>query len=275
VGEATATTPLDYATEALARAAAPAPDADNVALGLLIVESDASTWTANTDDLKAGSDLEAFDVLPVLPDRLISGPALAIDPDEGEDFKVGTFTYIIDGVLYTKTAAVGIDFTAAHVCALGKFLAILVEINAAGTVATKIPLVDARSQTASQGYDTATEAIAALPPVTPGKVALGYILIEADTGTWTANTDDMLPTAAPGDLASVVFKSYAAPVNDVFAVQAAAVVANVWTDLTLATQRLALRGSNQFLVLLGGTTGIITDPEIAIEYRPYPMAAEA
>jgi hypothetical protein len=275
VGEATATTPLDYATEALARAAAPAPDASNAAIALLIVEADAGTWTANTDDLLAAGDLEAFDILPELHDRLITGPALALDEAEEEDFQVGDFTYIIDGVKYTKTAADGIDFTAAHVCTALKFLAILVEIDAAGTVATKVPLVDGRSQTAAQGYDTAPEAIAALPPQTPGKVALGYILVNADAGNWTANTDDMEPTATPGDLTSVLFHSYTAPVNDVFAVQAGTIVTNVWTDETLATRRQALRGANQFLVLLSGTTGIITDPEIAIEYRPYPMAAEA
>jgi hypothetical protein len=106
-------------------------------------------------------------------------------------------------------------------------------------------------------------------------VALGYILVNADAGNWTANTDDMEPTATPGDLTSVLFHSYTAPVNDVFAVQAGTIVTNVWTDETLATRRQALRGANQFLVLLSGTTGIITDPEIAIEYRPYPMAAEA
>jgi hypothetical protein len=51
-------------------------------------------------------------------------------------------------------------------------------------------------------YNTAALAIAALPQPAAGNVALGYILIENNTGTWTANTDDLV---AASDLETVAF----------------------------------------------------------------------
>ncbi|KKN26111.1 hypothetical protein LCGC14_0877930 [marine sediment metagenome] len=264
-------TPQAYANEAAARAALPSPDASNVAIATLIVEADAGTWTANTDDIKTAGDLEAFDLLPVTHDRLLSAPGLVIDPAEAEDFRIGTFTYVIDGVKYSKTTADGNDFTAAHVCALDKWLAILVEINAAGTPATKVPLVSGRSQTASQGFDTATAAIAALPPVTPGKVAVGYILIEADGSTWTANTDDM---TAAGDVDNATFVNYTVPTNEIFAAQTALFAAETPTDATLATLYDPRRGADQMVVLLGGTTGTVKAPQVTVEYRPWPLSGD-
>ncbi len=264
-------TPQAYATEALARAAVPAPDASNVAIATLIIESDAGTWTANTDDIKAAGDLESFDLLPVTQDRLLGAAGLAIDSGEKEDFIVGAFDFVIDGVKYSKGAATGIDFSAAHVCALDKWLAILVEINAAGTVATKVPLVDGRSQTASQGFDSGTLAIAALPPVTPGQVALGYILIEADGTTWTANTDDMEDGT---DLDVATFVSYAVPTPDIFAAEGALFAAETPTDAVLATTSDPRRGTDQILALIGGTTGVVKAPQVAIEYRPWPVSGD-
>jgi hypothetical protein len=267
-------TPQAYTNEATARAAVPAPDSGNIAIATLIVEADAGDWVANTDDIKTAGDLEAFDLLPVTQDRLLSAAGLQIDDEEAADFEVGgggTFTYVINGVMYTKTAENGIDFTAAHVCALDKFLAILVEINAGGTVATKVPLVDGRSQTASQGFDTGTEAIAALPPVTPGKVKLGYILIEADGTTWTANTDDM---TAGGDVDNATFVDEAVPTNEIFAAQQGLFATETPTDATLAALADPRRGTDQMLVMMGGTTGTVRDPQVVVEYRPWPVSGD-
>jgi len=48
-----------YATSALAIAAKPAPDAGNLELGYILVRSKAATsWTANADDMTAGSDCD-------------------------------------------------------------------------------------------------------------------------------------------------------------------------------------------------------------------------
>lgn len=54
---ATQTTPMSYASSALALAALPAPASGNLAVGYILVQSKAgATWTANTDDLTIGSD---------------------------------------------------------------------------------------------------------------------------------------------------------------------------------------------------------------------------
>lgn len=109
---------------------------------------------------------------------LISGVA-------AEKFKTTTTAYyLISGVQYSKAATDNLTFTLAHVVTALKHGIILVQINAAGTVSTKVPA-------ATQAYDTAALALAALPAVDAGNVALGYITIEADAGDWTANTDDM------------------------------------------------------------------------------------
>ncbi len=57
VPAATPTTAMDYDTEDEAVRSLPEPDANNVPIGYLIINADASNWTANTDDLTDGSDL--------------------------------------------------------------------------------------------------------------------------------------------------------------------------------------------------------------------------
>ncbi|KKM24213.1 hypothetical protein LCGC14_1607340 [marine sediment metagenome] len=263
-------TPQIYTNEADARANVPAPDASKVAIATLIVEADAGEWLANTDDIVTASDLEEFDLLPVTLDRIQAGAALAIDATP-EKFQVGAHSIVVDGVKYSKSAATAIVFSAAHVCALDKFLAILVEEDTAGVVTTKVPLVDGRSQTASQGFDDSTAAVNALPPETPGKKRVGYILIEADGTTWTANTDDM---TAASDVDNATFVSDVVPTNSIFAVEAAVFVAETPTDAALATKTDPRRGTDQMLALLGGTTLVAARPQVAIEYRPWPLSGD-
>jgi hypothetical protein len=74
----------------------------------------------------------------------------------------------------------------------------------AGVISTKIP---GATQTTTMAYDTAALALAALPAVTAGNVAIGYIEIANNAGTWTANTDDM---TAASDVTSATFTSYPA-----------------------------------------------------------------
>lgn len=272
INEATQTTALNYDNSAAARAHAPAVASGYCQVGLIVIEAKNATWTANTDDMLAASDLENLDVLPDVRDRLLSNPGLALDSAEKEDFKCAAFTYVIDGVKYSKIATIGLDFTVAHVCALDKFLAILVQINAAGTISTKVPLVDGRSQTASQGFDTEGLAIAALPSTDPGKVALGYILIAADASTFTANTDDM---EAASDVDGATFVSYEAADNEVYAVQGQAPAVNSHALLTLGAKDPCIGDENgQLIALLAGTTGVVTDPQLDIEYRAYPLSSE-
>jgi hypothetical protein len=106
-----------------------------------------------------------------------------------EDFETtATAVYSIGGVMYTKAAAVVTAFTAVHVVTALKFGCVLIQVDAAGTISS---LVGESTQTTAMAYDTAALAIAALPAPTADNVALGYFLIEADAGDWTANTDSM------------------------------------------------------------------------------------
>lgn len=102
-----------------------------------------------------------------------------------EQFKTTTTAlYRVNNAQYSKTAATGLTFTAAHVVSASKFGVILVQVNAAGTVSTKVP-------GATQAYNTAALALAALPLPDAGNAAIGYIAIANNTGDWTANTDDL------------------------------------------------------------------------------------
>src|SRR5690606_32868756 len=80
-------------------------------------------------------------------------------------------------------------FTAAHVITPELFGIILIQIDAAGAVSTKVP---AATPTTAMDFASAALALAALPDADEDNVALGYILIEArDGGNWAANSDDM------------------------------------------------------------------------------------
>jgi len=126
-----------------------------------------------------------------------------------EKFKTTTIAaYSVAGVVYTKAATTAIVFTAAHTITASKFGVILIQIDSAGTVSTKVP-------SATQAYNSAPLALADLPAPDAGKVALGYIAIANNTGDWVANTDDLtngsdLTTAAftDGDEATTVARSF-------------------------------------------------------------------
>jgi hypothetical protein len=123
-----------------------------------------------------------------LGDGLLAHGGLEIDSTP-EDFATSAIAvYRIGGVAYQKAVTTGISFTAAHVVALDTFGIILIQIDAAGTVTTKVP---AATPTTPMTFASAALAIAALPAVDAGNVALGYLLIEADASSWTANTDNL------------------------------------------------------------------------------------
>ena len=270
---ATQTTAMAYANSAAALAALPAVGAGYCAVAHIVIEADGSTWTANTDDLVAGSDLEAVDIRPIEPNRLLSAPALAVHAGDKTTLEVGTFTYVIDGVTYSKTGAGDIAFTSAKVVTIAKWMGFTVQIDTAGTVTTLCPIVSGRSLTAETGYDTQAAAFAALPPATPGKLAIGHILLLADTGTWTAGTDDMVEGAL-GDLTTVIMTDAAIPTHVPFACTKALFAAETRTAATLATELAARRGQGEMVVLIGGTTGVVTLPELDVTYRAYPLAGE-
>jgi hypothetical protein len=132
----------------------------------------------------AGTDGLLLPVSPTLSNALILDGDLAIHSTP-EQFKTGkTAVYLINGISHTKAATTALTFSAAHVITASKFGIILVQINAAGTISTKVP-------SATQAYNSAPLALAALPSADAGNVALGYIAIENNSGDWTANTDDL------------------------------------------------------------------------------------
>lgn len=130
---------------------------------------------------------------------VITTPALAIG-STAERFANGLFYYRINKTNYTKAAvAAGSVFTAAHVISASKWGAVNIYINAAGTMVTKVPL-------ATQAYDTAAEAhdAADLIELTSDLCYVGRILINNNTGAWTANTDDLTDAS---DITTATFLS--------------------------------------------------------------------
>src|SRR3990172_6795251 len=90
-------------------------------------------------------------------DAILTDPGFEVDRRTVADatvtkLRVGAFSYVIDGVVYRKAAATAIAFSAAHVVALNQWGAVLVQINAAGTVSTKVGEV---TQTTPMDYDNA------------------------------------------------------------------------------------------------------------------------
>src|SRR5690606_20498514 len=105
-----------------------------------------------------------------------------------------TAYYRINGVQYSKAPDTDFAFSAAHVVTANGFGAILVQVNAAGALST---LVGEATQTTPMNYASAAEAVAALPEPSPGNIALGWVVIGADSGNWVANTNDLSTDLEP------------------------------------------------------------------------------
>jgi hypothetical protein len=171
--------PQAYDSLVEARKHLPAPDAGKAVVAILDVHAD-----RETDGVRQDGNL-------------------AISAVAAEKFKpTQTLKYQISGVDYEKAATDNLTFSAAHAVAANKFGIILVQINAAGAISTKVP-------GATQNYDDAPTALAALPAADAGKIAIGRIAIAAGGAQWDANTDDMtngsdLTTATFTDAATSV-----------------------------------------------------------------------
>lgn len=115
---------------------------------------------------------------------LLVGGGLAIHTT-AEQFKTAAVAeYLVNRRYKTKAATNALTFTAAHVVTASLYGIILVQINAAGTISTKVP-------SSTQAYTSAALALAALPTPDTDNVPLGYIAIANNAGDWTANTDDL------------------------------------------------------------------------------------
>ena len=131
-----------------------------------------------------GTDGLAIPMTPALTNALLVDGNLAIDA-VAEKFKTTqSSAFLIGGVSHVKAPETALLFSAAHVITASKFGVILVQINAAGTISSKVP-------GSPQAYNDAPTALAALPAADAGNIAIGYIAIENNAGDWTANTDDL------------------------------------------------------------------------------------
>lgn len=139
-------------------------------------------------------------------DHLLQHGTLAISATP-EDFKTTTPIFIqVDGIQRTLAATDNLAFASGYTInvgtATGDFWgAFLVEATGVAT-----PVITAKANGADQAYASEAEAIAALPAVTAGSVAIGYITVQANTDSaWTANTDDL---TAASDCQAANFVDY-------------------------------------------------------------------
>lgn len=141
----------------------------------------------------------------LLTSNAVLSPAGLAIHSTPEQFKT-TLRFVgrLNGETFGKAATTALTFTAAHVVTASKFGIVLVQITPAGVVSTKCP---GATQTTAMAYNTAALALAALPAVDAGNVAMGYIAIANNTGDWTGNTDDL---TAASDVTSATFTSYPA-----------------------------------------------------------------
>ena len=120
---------------------------------------------------------------------VITSATLAID-STATRYANAAFYYRINGTTYSVAAdSAGNQFTAAHVIGDGASAlwgVINIYIDAAGTFVSLVPA-------ATQIYATAELALTAAEAMaTPSAYCyVGHILINSDTSTWTAKTDDM------------------------------------------------------------------------------------
>jgi len=108
-----------------------------------------------------------------------------------EQFKTTTpLIWHAGGMQFTKAPTTGLAFSAAHPVTASKFGIILIQASNDGlnTITTKIP---GATQTTTMAYNSAPLALAAKPAPDAGKTEVGYIAIAADSGGWTAITDDL------------------------------------------------------------------------------------
>ena len=139
----------------------------------------------------AGANVQVFGG----PD-ILNSPGLAIHT-VAEQFACATFSYRIAGEIRVKAATGGLTFSAAHVVTANAFGVILVQIDVAGDITTKVP-------STVQAHASAADALAALPAPDDGKLTIGHILIANNAGDWTANTDDM---TNGGDVLTATFSN--------------------------------------------------------------------
>jgi hypothetical protein len=180
--------------------------------------------------------------------------------------------YIIGGKVISVAAGTALAFSAAHVVTASKFGAILLQRSNAGAWSTKVP---AATATTAMAYDTATAAELAVLALSPDadKIAVGHIIIAADSGGWTAITDDLTNGS---DLTTATITTYAAQARACSS--ALAFVAGEEARGTLSTDRTRVRGSKtDHLIVLYTTdgTGALTNGVVTPVIKIRPAAGQS
>lgn len=203
---------------------------------------------------------------------VLSSPGLAISATP-EETAIAACSYVIAGVAYNLAADATFPFTAAHVVTALKWGVILYQVDAAGTVTTKVP---AATPTTAMAYNTEAEAVKAVPAPDALNASLGYLLVNADAGNWVAITDDMTDGS---DLTTAEWVN--GPFgNTVSSVNTAtlAAVGGGYVEATLSDDFRNLVGDEDAFVVLTLTTdgtGALTDPTAVLGIRPFPLSGEA
>ena len=198
-------------------------------------------------------------------DGIITAPTFSVHSTP-EQLAATISRFRVGGRYVEKAAATGITFTAAHVVSASKFGVILIQTDNAGTLSTKVP-------SATQAYDTAALAVAALPAADSARLALGYVIIAADGTTWTANTDDLTNGS---DLTTATFVSVAAVGSLMTGAITPVGFERVAGTMTTTRADRFTRDATKDILLTVTTngSGALTNGIAAVRYRPYPMHSE-
>lgn len=193
----------------------------------------------------------------------VGGSVLAIGSTP-ENVANGLFYYRINDIDYSKAAVVaGTAFTSAHVVTASKFGAINIYIDTTGVISSLSAQLG-QDQTVALASDTAAAAItiAELIPTPSNNLLIGYVLIEANGGGWTAITDDLTDLSG---LTTATFVSVSPTYDDI--------VTHVFSAEDLIQLRTTFTLSNTwyrymsfFLSVLTGT-GKVYAQQIPIKHK--------
>lgn len=175
-----------------------------------------------------------------------------------EQLTLALSRYVVGGVVVEKAAATAIAFTAAHKVTALKYGAVLIQITNAGVVSSKVV-------NATQAYDTYAEAVEALPAADSGKLAIGYIVIQAGVADWDAITDDL---TAASDLVARTFVMTAAQPSALVAAIAPVALSEVAASLAvLKTSRRGGRADSIYVLATTDGTGALVNGVVEVEFR--------
>lgn len=189
------------------------------------------------------------DAVIVNQSAVVKSGALTQDGTHAYNFAIALARYLVGGVYVEVAAAADHGYTAAHVVTTAKFGCILVQVDNAGVYTTKVA-------SATQAYNSAALALAALPAADAGKLATHVIAIAAGGGDYTAGTTSLATIATLTATAAVARATTAG----------AAFVSGTRTAATLSATASALLGSATQSVLLLYTSdgsGVVTNGNVS------------